>query len=70
MELDAIDIRMIAAVQNDGRISINGDSMRTGDAAKVTGQASLQLATDLAAELILIDVPLEFEPVGVWAGEW
>lgn len=54
----------------DGRISINGDSMRTGDAAKVTGQAKLELTTDLAAELILIDVPLEFEPVGVWAGEW
>jgi hypothetical protein len=23
----------------------------------------------VAAELILIDVPLEFTPVGVWAGE-
>ena len=54
----------------DGRVAINGDSMRTGDAAKVTDQASLELTTDLAAELILIDVPLEFEPVGVWAGEW
>ena len=41
----------------------------TGDAAKVTGEAILQLTTEVAAELILIDVPLEFEPVGVWAGE-
>ena len=54
----------------DGRLSLNGDSLRTGDAAKVMGEAELDLATDLAAELILIDVPLQFEPVGVWAGEW
>ena len=54
----------------DGRLSLNGESLRTGDAAKVLGEAELELATDLAAELILIDVPLRFEPVGVWAGEW
>ena len=49
--------------------SLDGDPLRTGDAAKVTGEADLDLATDVAAELILIDVPLEFEPVGVWAGD-
>ncbi len=54
----------------DGRIGLNGDTMRTGDAAKVTGEADLELSTDLGAELILIDVPLRFEPIGVWAGEW
>jgi hypothetical protein len=43
--------------------------MRTGDPAKVTGDATLELSTDLGAELILVDVPLDFEPVGVWAGE-
>ncbi len=53
----------------DGRLSLDGDPLRTGDAAKVTGEATLQLTTEVAAELILIDVPLEFEPVGVWAGE-
>lgn len=53
----------------DGRLSLNGDSLRTGDAAKVIGEASFDLSTDVGAELILIDVPLEFEPVGVWAGE-
>ena len=52
----------------DGRLSLDGDSLRTGDAAKITGQATLGLSTDVAAEIILIDVPLEFEPVGVWAG--
>ena len=53
----------------DGRVSIDGESLRTGDAAKVTGEIDLQLTTDVGAELILIDVPLEFESVGVWAGE-
>ena len=54
----------------DGRLSLNGDSLKTGDAAKITGAAGLEMSTELAAELILIDVPLDFEPVGVWAGEW
>ncbi len=53
----------------DGRIAISGDQMRTGDAAKVTGDATLELSTDLGAERILVDGPLDFEPVGVWAGE-
>ena len=51
----------------DGRLSLNGDTLKTGDAAKITGEAHLQMTTDVAAELILIDVPLQFEPVGVWA---
>jgi hypothetical protein len=54
----------------DGRVEIDGDQLRTGDAAKVTGAADLALRTDVAAELILVDVPLEFESVGVWAGEF
>lgn len=54
----------------DGRLGLNGDALRTGDAAKVTGEVELELTTDVAAELILIDVPLRFEPIGVWAGEW
>jgi len=53
----------------DGRLDLDGDQLRTGDAAKVTGAVDLTLRTDLAAELILVDVPLDFEPVGVWAGE-
>jgi len=51
----------------DGRLSLNGDELKTGDAAKVTGEAQFEMSTDVAAELILIDVPLQFEPVGVWA---
>ena len=29
----------------------------------------MSLTTNVAAELILIDVPLEFESIGVWAGK-
>jgi hypothetical protein len=53
-----------------GRVKVNEDDLRTGDALKITGNADLTLRGDVAAELILIDVPLEFEPVGVWAGEY
>jgi quercetin 2,3-dioxygenase len=54
----------------DGRLSLDGDGLSTGDAATITGPIELAFSTDTAAELILIDVPLEFAPVGVWAGEW
>jgi redox-sensitive bicupin YhaK (pirin superfamily) len=54
----------------DGRVEVDGDELRTGDAAKVTGAADVALRTEVAAELILIDVPLAFESVGAWAGEW
>jgi redox-sensitive bicupin YhaK (pirin superfamily) len=54
----------------DGRVAVNDEALRTGDALKVEGAADLSLVTDTTAELILIDVPLQFEPVGVWAGEW
>ena len=53
----------------DGRLDLDGDRLRTGDAAKITGATTLTLTTDIAAEVILIDVPLAFQPVGVWAGE-
>jgi quercetin 2,3-dioxygenase len=54
----------------DGRVEVDGEALATGDAVKVTGAAELTLRTDDAAELILIDVPLQFERIGVWAGEW
>ncbi|QSB15425.1 pirin family protein [Natronosporangium hydrolyticum] len=38
-----------------------------GDAAKVTGAHELTVEATEDAELILIDVPLDFQPVGVWA---
>src|SRR5689334_10259721 len=54
----------------DGRVTVDDEPLRTGDALKVTGAAELTFQTDVAAELILIDVPLEYERIGVWAGEW
>ena len=52
----------------DGRVDVDGGRLATGDAIKVGGVVELSITTDLAAELILIDVPLEFTPVGVWSG--
>jgi quercetin 2,3-dioxygenase len=53
----------------DGRVDVDGDQLRTGDALKVERDIELTIATDVGAELILIDVPVEFTPVGVWATE-
>jgi hypothetical protein len=50
-------------------VTVDGNELRTGDALNVVGAADLRLSTDVAAELILVDVPLEFEAVGAWAGE-
>ena len=52
----------------DGRLALDGQALRTGDAAKIAGEVSLEMTTDVAAELILIDVPLQFRAIGVWAG--
>jgi redox-sensitive bicupin YhaK (pirin superfamily) len=52
----------------DGAASFDGEPVSTGDAAKVTGPATLALAAVETSELILVDVPMIFEPVGIWAG--
>jgi quercetin 2,3-dioxygenase len=52
----------------DGRARLDGEPVATGDAAKVTDQPSLAIAADAPSELILVDVPLRFQPVGIWAG--
>jgi redox-sensitive bicupin YhaK (pirin superfamily) len=52
-----------------GRLALNGDMLTSGDAAKARGAVDLEMRTDVGAELILIDVPLTFEPIGVWARE-
>ena len=52
----------------DGAATFDGSPVRTGDAAKVSDQASLTIRADEPSELILVDVPLRFEPVGIWAG--
>jgi redox-sensitive bicupin YhaK (pirin superfamily) len=52
----------------DGAATFDGRAVTTGDAAKVTDQPTLAIRADAPSELILVDVPLRFEAVGIWAG--
>lgn len=54
----------------DGRVRLDHEPLGSGDAAKVTDAATIDITTEVAAELILIDVPLEYERIGVWAGRF
>ncbi len=49
-----------------GAASFDDENVTTGDAAKVTGQPELRIRPSQPSELILVDVPMTFEPVGVW----
>ncbi len=52
----------------DGSLSLNEtERLDTGDAAKAFGPERLRILTEREAELILVEVPGTFEPVGVWA---
>lgn len=51
-----------------GRAEFDGRAVATGDAAKVTDQPGLRIKATHPSELILVDVPMEFEAVGIWAG--
>jgi redox-sensitive bicupin YhaK (pirin superfamily) len=51
----------------DGAATFDGEALSTGDAAKVTDRPSLAIRAAAPSELILVDVPLEFERVGMWA---
>jgi redox-sensitive bicupin YhaK (pirin superfamily) len=50
-----------------GRSRLEADELATGDAAKVFGPERLRIGAVETSELILIDVPREYAPVGVWA---
>jgi redox-sensitive bicupin YhaK (pirin superfamily) len=51
-----------------GAIRLGGDErLATGDAAKAFGPEELALTATERTELILVDVPTTYEPVGVWA---
>jgi redox-sensitive bicupin YhaK (pirin superfamily) len=52
----------------EGAATFDGQDVATGDAAKVTDQPSLTIRASEPSELILVDVPMTFEPVGVWRG--
>jgi quercetin 2,3-dioxygenase len=51
----------------EGVVSLNGETLTTGDAAKIFGPEEVRLRAVDGSELILIDVPVAYEPVGVWA---
>ena len=52
----------------DGNATFDEQSVATGDAAKVTDQSALAIRASSPSELIVVDVPMQFEPVGVWRG--
>jgi quercetin 2,3-dioxygenase len=51
----------------EGRSKVGAEELATGDAAKIADEAVLRIEAKEASELILVDVPLRFTPVGVWA---
>jgi redox-sensitive bicupin YhaK (pirin superfamily) len=51
-----------------GSADVNGLRMTTGDAAKVTDEKAMTIHAANISELIVVDVPMEFEAVGIWKG--
>jgi quercetin 2,3-dioxygenase len=51
----------------DGELQLGEEALAAGDAAKLAGPEDLELTASGDTELILIDVPLQFGPIGAWA---
>jgi redox-sensitive bicupin YhaK (pirin superfamily) len=51
-----------------GAVGLDGEELATGDAAKVTDESQITIRAAQPSELILVDVAMQFEPVGIWAG--
>ncbi|MFN2557030.1 MAG: pirin family protein [Nitriliruptorales bacterium] len=51
----------------DGTATFNAEKVASGDAAKVQGREEFDVEAVEETELILVDVPLRFQPVGAWA---
>lgn len=52
----------------EGRSKMDDVELATGDAAKVTDQGELTIDAADRTELIMVDVPMQFEAVGIWRG--
>jgi hypothetical protein len=52
----------------NGAASFGGEDLTTGDAVKVTDEPQLAIRSTQPSELILVDVPMQFEPAGIWRG--
>jgi len=51
----------------EGHLKVAEDELATGDAVKIHEEPQLRLSAGETSELLLVDVPLRFTPVGVWA---
>ena len=60
--------RGVYAYLIQGQARLDTEELATGDAAKVTDQDRLAIEAVDTTELILVDVPMKFEPVGIWRG--
>jgi quercetin 2,3-dioxygenase len=60
--------RGVYAYLIEGDASFNGQAVGTGDAAKVTDESRLLIRAEQPSELILVDVPMQFQPAGIWRG--
>ena len=58
----------LGATDRAGESGATADELATGDAAKVTDEPDLAIRAEEPTELILVDVPMRFEAVGIWAG--
>jgi redox-sensitive bicupin YhaK (pirin superfamily) len=52
----------------EGNATFDGAAVATGDAAKVSDQRAITIKAVERSELILVDVPMQFEAVGIWQG--
>jgi redox-sensitive bicupin YhaK (pirin superfamily) len=52
----------------EGAATFNSEALSTGDAVKLTDEPVLTIRASQSSELILVDVPMTFEPVGIWRG--
>jgi redox-sensitive bicupin YhaK (pirin superfamily) len=50
----------------EGAAAFNREDLATGDAVKVMDEAALTITATEPSDVILVDVPMDFEPVGVW----
>jgi len=51
----------------DGDATVNEEGLGTGDAAKIEGPEDVVVQATGVTELIVVDTPLRYRPVGVWA---
>ncbi|MEX2546904.1 MAG: pirin family protein [Chloroflexota bacterium] len=52
----------------DGAVRVADSALGTADAAKITDEERIAIIAEQPSELILVDVPMQFEAVGVWRG--